>query len=232
MSEIETQKMLSCVGFIMDGNRRFAKEQGQSELQGHIAGKDKFLEVIDWVKEMKIPHVVFYAFSTENWKRSEEEVGHLMSIFRELLQQIKNEKEQQNFNIKIIGKREDLPIDIQKLISDLESDENFDNDKVTVWVTISYGGRAEIISAINKAFEMGVGKVDEEMFSKLLWTKNMPDPDLIIRTSGEKRLSNFLPWQSVYSELFFIPTYWPAFTKSEFMSILEEYKKRDRRIGK
>lgn len=220
---------LQCVGFIMDGNRRFAKERGQSAVEGHVAGKEKFLEVVDWLAEAEIPHAVFYAFSTENWKRSEEEVGYLMDMFRELLRQIKDETKERKVNVKIIGRKHDLPEDIQQLISELEKISA--NNKTTIWLAISYGGRAEILTAVNEAVEKGE-KVDEASFSKLLWTENMPDPDIIIRTSGERRLSNFLPWQSVYSEFFFIPTYWPAFTKTEFNSILNEYGNRERRIGR
>ena len=219
-----------CVGFIMDGNRRFAEEYNLTELQGHSAGKDKFLEVVDWIKEEKIPHAVFYAFSTENWKRKTEEVNHLMFLFRELLRQIKNEVSERKVNIRIIGRKEDLPADIQEDIKEIE-DSVIPEAVSTVWIALSYGGRAEIVSAVNKIVSLGK-EVSEEEFSKYLWTADMPDPDLIIRTSGEKRLSNFLPWQSVYSELFFTNTFWPAFTKVEFMSILEEYAKRERRIGR
>ncbi|KXJ98751.1 MAG: Ditrans,polycis-undecaprenyl-diphosphate synthase ((2E,6E)-farnesyl-diphosphate specific) [Parcubacteria bacterium OLB19] len=221
---------VQCVGFIMDGNRRFAIDNGQTELQGHTAGKEKFLEVIEWIKIEKIPHAVFYAFSTENWRRNKEEVEHLMFLFRELLIQIKREGQARKFNVRIIGRREDLPTDIQLQIEDLESGDA-DNSFPTIWIALSYGGRAEIISAVNKVISLGK-EIDEEEFNKYLWTAGMPDPDIIIRTSGEKRLSNFLPWQSIYSELFFTDTYWPAFTKDEFMSILEEYESRERRIGR
>jgi len=225
----EEKNIPSCVGFIMDGNRRFAKEKGQTELEGHQAGKEKFLEVAEWVANKKIPHAVFYAFSTENWKREKEEVEHLMFLFREVLEYFKKEADKRKVNIRIVGRQEDLPEDIQEGIEVLEK-EDLRHD-TTIWVAISYGGRAEILSAINKAVSEGKS-VDEEQFSKLLWTAGMPDPDLIIRSSGEKRLSNFLPWQSVYSELFFLDTYWPAFTKGEFTRILDEYGTRDRRVGR
>ncbi len=220
---------IKCVGFIMDGNRRFAKEHGQTELQGHTAGKEKFIEVVEWIKELKIPHAVFYAFSTENWNREKAEVEHLMFLFRELLKQLKDEAKEKKINVKIIGRRQDLPEDIQTQIRDLE-EKNLDNT-TTIWVAFSYGGRAEIISAVNQAVAKGQ-EINEADFAKLLWTEGMPDPDIVIRTSGERRLSNFLPWQTVYSELFFINSYWPAFTKTEFTSILKEYATRERRIGR
>ncbi len=230
MNKKETiASLVQCVGFIMDGNRRFAIANNKTELWGHTAGKDKFIEVIDWVVEKKISHAVFYAFSTENWKRDKDEVEHLMFLFRVLLEQIKNEAEERKVNIRVIGRREDLPEDIQVSIKDLE-EKRLDRE-TTIWIAFSYGGRAEIISAVNKAIKKGK-EVSEIEFGKLLWTAEMPDPDIIIRTSGEKRLSNFLPWQSVYSEMFFTDTYWPAFTKDEFMSILEEYASRERRIGR
>ncbi len=220
---------VSCVGFIMDGNRRFARSQGQGDLAGHLAGRDKFMEVIDWIVEMKIPHAVFYAFSTENWKREKEEVEHLMNIFRELLKQLKTETKKRKANLRVVGRREDLPSDIQAELVALEEEKIV--GAATIWIALSYGGRAEIVEAVNKAITLG-NKLDEAGFAKLLWTDGMPDPDLIIRTSGERRLSNFLPWQSVYSELFFTNTHWPAFTKAEFTSILEEYANRERRIGR
>ena len=220
---------INCVGFIMDGNRRFAFENNQTELWGHTLGKEKFLEVIEWIKEENIPHAVFYAFSTENWKRDKIEIEHLMFLFRELLTQIKKEGQTRKFNVRIIGRREDLPVDIQEQIIDLENTTQESN--ITIWIALSYGGRAEILSAIKRLVDVAE-EITEENFTKFLWTAGMPDPDIIIRTSGENRLSNFLPWQSVYSELFFIKTHWPAFTKAEFMVILEEYANRERRIGR
>jgi len=155
-------------------------------------------------------------------------VEHLMFLFRELLEFFKKETDKRKINIKVIGRREDLSEDIQESISELEEDDKKYN--TTIWVAISYGGRAEILSAINEAISKGES-IDENKFSELLWTSGMPDPDIIVRTSGEKRLSNFLPWQSVYSELFFLDTYWPAFTKEEFARILDEYATRERRVG-
>ncbi len=229
MNNREEKVLPGCVGFIMDGNRRFAKEQGLSAVEGHLAGKEKFLEVTDWLVEMKIPHGVFYAFSTENWRREKEEVQYLMNLFRGLLGQIKDGSDQREVNVRIIGRRDDLPEDIQNSIKELEAKKS--QYETTIWVALSYGGRAEILAAVNRATALGE-EVDEDKFSKLLSTADMPDPDLIVRTSGEKRLSNFLPWQSVYSELFFIDTYWPAFTKPEFERILNEYGNRERRIGR
>lgn len=219
-----------CVGFIMDGNRRFAREKELSEFDGHIAGKEKMFEVIKWAQEVKIPHLVFYAFSTENWKRSKTEVESLMELFLQVLKSIK-ENPEKNVTVRIIGKREDFSKEFQDTILELESMSKKEKVETTIWVALSYGGRAEIIEAVNFAVKNNK-KVTEETFGSMLWSDGMPDPDIIIRTGGEQRLSNFLTWQSVYSELFFINTYWPAFSKDEFIDVLNQYMTRDRRVGR
>ena len=221
----------TCVGFMMDGNRRFAKASGMDTLFGHTAGKEKFFEVVTWVHEAGIKHAVFYAFSTENWRRDQSEVDGLMSIFLDAVKELQAKNDGRNISIRIIGRREDLSIEMQDAVTLVEKETAFENPDTTIWVALSYGGRAEIVNAANKAVEGGV-LVTEETFKSLLWSALLPDPDLIIRTGGDKRLSNFLPWQSVYSELFFTDTYWPAFTKEEFTRILNDYEKRERRIGK
>jgi len=226
---MEIEKLPQCVGFIMDGNRRWAKEQNLETLAGHKAGLDVFYEVSSWIKEMNIPHAVFYAFSTENWLRKKVEVDYLMQLFKIFLERMLAEIDQNQVWIRTIGRRSDFSVELQDLMQKLEQ-ESAKYTATTIWVTLSYGGRAEIVSACNEAIKIGT-PVDEESFSKLLSTAEMPDPDLIIRTSGEQRLSNFLPWQSVYSELFFTPTYWPAFTKDEFTRILAQYGERQRRHG-
>lgn len=229
MSEIKTN-IPKCVGFIMDGNRRFASKQAKETFEGHKAGEEVFYESVKWVKEAKIETAVYYAFSTENWKRSTEEVSYLMKLFELFIEKILSETNQAKVRVKVIGRRKDFSEKLQGLINDLET-ESAQYKELTVWVALSYGGRAEILEAVNKAVEKGE-EVTEESFARLLWSSPMPDPDLIIRTGGEQRLSNFLPWQSVYSELFFTDTYWPAFTKEEFTRILCAYADRERRQGK
>ncbi|HMO77875.1 MAG TPA: polyprenyl diphosphate synthase [Candidatus Paceibacterota bacterium] len=220
-----------CVGFIMDGNRRFAKEQGQSSSEGHLAGKEKLFEVIKWIEEQNIPHAVFYTFSTENWKRDKTEVEHLMNLFTEAVTSFSKQASKENITFKIIGRRTDFSSELLEAVNHLEAISQKANPKLTVWIALSYGGRAEIVAAVNEAVKRGQ-EVDEKSFAELLWSAGMPDPDLIIRTGGDYRLSNFLPWQSVYSELFFTSAYWPAFTKAEFEGIVSTYLKKDRRIGK
>lgn len=225
------QEIPQCVGFIMDGNRRWAKAKGLSSLEGHSKGYDALVSMIDVVRKVHIPHMVCYAFSTENWNRSEEEVFHLMNLLERGVRELSNTlgTQPQKTNLRVIGERSRLSPNMQKEILRIES-ENIPDPELTVWLAISYGGRAEIVEAVNHAISQGV-PVTEASFSDLLYTNSMPDPDLIIRTSGEQRLSNFLLWQSAYSELFFTDTLWPDFGETEFRAIVEAYGARHRRKG-
>ncbi len=220
-----------CVGFIMDGNRRWAKAHGMSVAEGHMKGYETLKATIDAVHDAHIPHMVCYAFSTENWMRQTEEVVGLMSLFQYALNELKQTHQNTNkkINIRFIGERERFENELQKGMNQVEK-ESVQDPELTVWLALSYGGRAEILSAVNRAVAEGK-EVTESSFEKLLWTNEMPDPDLIIRTSGEERLSNFLLWQSAYSELFFTKTLWPDFGETEFKGILDEYGKRQRRNG-
>lgn len=225
------KKTPQCVGFIMDGNRRWAKAQGLSALEGHSRGYEQLKHIVNSVYDAHIPHMVCYAFSTENWKRTEEEVGYLMRLLEKAIKEFPDllMQEGKQANIRVIGERIHLSAGLQRAITAVE-EKNIEKPKLTVWIALSYGGRAEIVSAVNRAVQNGA-PVTEETFAELLWTKGMPDPDLIIRTSGEQRISNFLLWQSAYSEFFFVDMMWPDFGESEFQSILEEYGKRQRRCG-
>ena len=224
-----------CVGFIMDGNRRWAKGKNLPALEGHARGYDVLEKMIRVVHKEHIPHMVVYAFSTENWKRADDEVGYLMNLFSQALREFTETliAEGKKINLRVIGQIERLPKGLQSEIVRTE-EKNIPDPALTLWIATSYGGRAEIIQAVNRAITEAhkeVREVTEESFEKLLWTSGMPDPDLIIRTSGEKRLSNFLLWQSAYSELFFTETLWPDFGETEFKGILEEYATRQRRRG-
>lgn len=228
---MKNNQSIQCVGFIMDGNRRWAKERGLPTLEGHSRGYGNLKEILKMVYRAEIPHMVVYAFSTENWKRTEEEVGYLMKLLHHALKELPEiiAKEGKRINIRVIGERHVLSKELQAVIAEVES-KNYTDPELTVWVALSYGGRIEIIDAVNRAVAQGV-PVTEGSFEKLLWTNGMPDPDIIIRTSGEKRISNFLLWQSAYSEFFFIDTYWPDFGENEFKGILEDYANRERRKG-
>ena len=228
MNELEIKKP-QCLGFIMDGNRRWAKEQGLPTLEGHQKGLDVFLDIVRYVRDEKIPHAVFYAFSTENWKRTEDEVSYLMTLFSSLLTRLSEDLEERKVGVRIVGRRQDFSEHLQKQMADLE-EKSLKYTNTTIWIALSYGGRAEIIEGVNQAIKNGT-EVNEESFEKLLWTTDLPDPDMIVRTSGEERLSNFLTWKSVYSEFYFIEKHWPALTKDDFKDILLQYEKRQRRHG-
>jgi undecaprenyl diphosphate synthase len=218
-----------CIGFILDGNRRWAKERNLPTLQGHTRGFEVLKEAVRWVKARQIPHMVVYAFSTENWGRSPEEVAYLMDIFRTMIQDSARELSEQGVRVRFVGQRERFAQDIQDGMSSVEA-ESAAHTACTLWICLSYGGRAEIVQAATRAAQSGV--ITEERLAEHLWTAGMPDPDIIVRTSGEHRLSGFLTWQSVYSELFFIKPHWPDFSETLLDEVLNEYAERERRHGK
>ncbi len=218
-----------CIGIIMDGNRRWARKRALPSSVGHHAGYKKLKDVLSWAKDERVKNVIVYAFSTENWKRSKKEVEALMKLFGQVLGQEKDFLKE-DAKVTFIGQTERFPKNISEGMDKMESVTK-KCKTINLTIAFSYGGRAEIISTVNTLLKEKVKNISEKDFSKYLWTANLPDPDLIIRTGGEKRLSNFLTWQSVYSELFFTDTYWPAFTKREFKSILAKYKKREKRKG-
>lgn len=216
----------------MDGNRRFAREKGLPSVEGHRRGYSKFKEVLSWTKEAGIRNVIVYVLSIENWKRSKEEVSYLLELMRTMLKKELKEVSKEKTRLIFAGDLSRFPEDIQQLIAQAH-EKTADYTDYTLVVAASYGGRAEILSTVNKLIAKGTNKpVSEEDFEKELWTAGVPDPDLIIRTGGVERLSNFLPWQAVYSELFFTKTYWPDFNREEFESILKKYSLRERRHGR
>lgn len=216
------------IGIIMDGNRRYARKQGRSPLEGHRAGYEKLKEVLSWAREADIRYLTVFAFSTENWKRVPEEVDALMDIFRLLGQELEA-KADAKLRIRFIGERGMFPDDLRGMMTRIE-EKTASYGPYTLVVAASYGGRSEIVRAAQKLQEEG-REVDEARFANALMTAGIPDPDLIIRTGGDKRISNFLLWQAAYSELFFLETEWPAFTREEFDGVLEEYASRERRFG-
>ena len=219
-------KEIKSIGFIMDGNRRWATSQNKSKLEGHRYGLDKVLEVISWAEEEKIKSLTFYAFSTENWKRSPIEIKTLMSLFEELLTEIFEKLKDKKIELDFIGNFKKLPKKIQRLIEKSRK-EKVKKARVKVNIAISYGGRDEIVRAVNKIIkEERRKKVNEKSFEKYLDSANIPEPEIIIRTGGACRLSNFLLWKSAYSELFFIKSHWPAFSKKEFKKILKIYREK------
>lgn len=236
LNKLQKENLPKHIAFIMDGNRRWAREKGLSPLKGHLVGEERIEPLIDYAIKIGIPYLTFWAFSTENWNRNKKEVQFLLNLFRENLSKRVDKYHQKNVRLNIIGNLLDFPQDIQKRVKEwMEKTKN--NTKITVNVALSYGGRDEIISAINKWHEsvkrqeQSVKLIKEE-FEKYLDTAGQPDPDLMIRTGGEIRLSGFLMWQLEYSELYFTNTLWPDFTPEEFTKALIEYQKRQRRFGK
>jgi undecaprenyl diphosphate synthase len=221
----------TCIGIILDGNRRWAKAKGIPKLEGHRIGlRDTLKNTIRFTAARGIPHLIAYMLSTENWNREESEVGYLMELFRESMQEDMRELAAEGVRIKFVGQRERFSPALQKAMDELEAS-TAKNTGITFWACLSYGGRAEIVEAA-KVMQKSGEEITEESFAKHLWTAGMPDPDIIIRTGGAERLSNFLPWQSAYSELFFIDTFWPDFSEKHLDRILQEYGERERRMGR
>ena len=224
------------IAIIPDGNRRWAKKHGKSLLEAYDIGIRKFLDVAKWAKEAGVETLTAWAFSTENFKRDKEELDILFMLFERFLKEgikrMEKEKRKEFKEVKVnfLGRLHLLPPNVSSLMEKV-MDITKDNKPYTVNFMVAYGGRAEIVDAVNKAINEGK-KVDEETFSNYLYTAGQEDPDIIIRTGGEKRLSGFLPWQSVYTELFFIDKYWPDFSKEDFMKVMEEFKSRKRRFGR
>jgi len=224
------------VAFIMDGNRRWAKKNGLSPFKGHILGEDRIEPLIDFAIEKQIKHLSFWAFSTENWKRQKNEVDFLLNMFRNDLAKKVDRFHEKNLKLNIIGNLKMFPKDIQDKTAEwMERTKH--NTIITVNVALSYGGRDEIVRAIEKLRESSKlkaqsSRVTAEDLSKYLDTAGQPDPDLLIRTGGELRLSGFLLWQLEYAELYFTDTYWPDFTPGEFEKALLVYQDRQRRFGK
>lgn len=224
-------KKLNHLGIILDGNRRWARKRLLPTLEGHRRGYNKLKKVCEWCIEQDIKILSVYAFSTENWNRSKREVDYLFDLLEKGLQNDIDEMHSKNIRLKFIGQIERLPGSLRKLIAQVER-KTKNNTKLLFQVCLSYGGRPEITQAIQKIIDSGAKKVTEKTIEKYLWTHGVPDPDMVIRTSGEHRLSNFLTWQSAYSELLFIDVAWPAFSKTDLKKAVSEYKKRHRRYGK
>jgi len=221
------------IGFIVDGNRRWAKEKGLATFIGHKKGVERIEEIVKYAQDLGIKIVTIYAFSTENWKRSEREVSYLMKLFESFAIHKIKEANKREIRIRILGNFERLPTSLQKV---LEKAKNLtkDNQKIIVNVALSYGGRDEIVRSFRKLTALGtkLEEITEELISRNLDTAGLPDPDFIVRTSGEQRLSNFLPWQSTYSELYFPKVYWPDFDKTQLDIAILEFQNRRRRLGK
>lgn len=228
---------LEHIAVIMDGNGRWAAKRGLPRNAGHKKGAEVVIEIAKAAKELGIKYMTLYAFSTENWKRSREEVDGLMNLLREYLDKDFKELKENDVRIRFIGERQMLADDIVKKIEELEGS-TAENKSLGLQVALSYGSRQEILHAVReiafqvKSGDMSLKDIDEQSFSDMLYTAGVPDPDLVIRTSGEQRVSNYLLWQIAYAEFFFTKTLWPDFTKTELQEIIENYQTRERRYGK
>jgi undecaprenyl diphosphate synthase len=222
------------IAVIMDGNGRWAHQNGKLRLMGHTVGAEKIEEFLEWTEEAGIDFVTLYAFSTENWKRSQEEVSGLMKLFSTFIHLKRKLFFDRQIRFRVIGRINDLPASLRKEIDALEKEtEMFTRQLI---LAVSYGGRDEIITAA-KAYAKDVvsgnfeGELDEKKFASYLFAPDVPDPDLIIRTSGEFRVSNFLLWQCAYSEFYVTDVLWPDFSKVDFDAAMESYARRERRLG-
>ncbi|MFA6322594.1 MAG: polyprenyl diphosphate synthase [Candidatus Buchananbacteria bacterium] len=228
-----SKQQIKHIGIILDGNRRWAKKRGLPTLLGHKRGYEIMNKAAKWCARRGVGILTVYAFSSENWNRSEQEVNYLMDLFRQALGEKNIEKiNQESIRIKIIGQIKRLPKDIQQLAAEAER-KTKNNKRMIFNIGISYGGRPDIVEAVKKIINKKIPakKITEDLINKNLWTQGQPDPDIIIRTSGEQRLSNFLTWQSAYSELFFIKKNWPEFTEQDLDEVISEYNQRGRRFG-
>lgn len=223
------------IAFIMDGNRRWARSRGLPAAAGHRKGAEVLSKTAVAAKNAGIRYMTVYAFSTENWGREKQEVDALMDLLRQYLADGFKELQKNDARIVFAGEEQMLPDDIRQQMHKIEKD-TAENKSVTLCVALSYGGRQEIVHAagiLAEKIKRGeLDKVNIENFSEALYTHGIPDPDLVVRTGGEKRISNFLLWQTAYSEFYFSDTMWPDFSEDELKHIIEDYSKRERRYGK
>jgi len=239
VQHVKSRPVPEHVAIIMDGNRRFAESIGLGPPAGHEKGRDKLEEVLEWCLEAGVRILTVYAFSTENFSRDTDEVRHIMRLFTENFRRAGDDKRvhKNQIRISVLGRRDMLPKEVAESIEYCEA-KTKDYDKYRLNLAIAYGGREEILEAIRGLMrdardgKIAPENIDEKFFSRRLWTGDMPDPDLILRTSGEERISNFLLWQLAYSELYFVDVYWPGFRKVDFLRAIRSYQMRQRRRGK
>ncbi len=236
MPDIDPQRLPNHVAVIMDGNGRWAKKRALNRIRGHEEGAESVRDIVRTSREIGISWLTLYAFSEENWKRPKREIDALMRLLKRFLKNELEEMQENGIRFQTIGRTNKLPPDVQKLLSETMEKTSM-NKNMVLTLALSYGGRQEICDTIQKIFEgIELGditskEITEDLVEGSLYTAGMPDPDLLIRTSGEYRVSNFLLWQIAYAEIYITPTLWPDFRKEEFLSAIEEYQKRERRFG-
>ena len=234
--QIIPERLPEHVAIIMDGNGRWAREKGFSRIRGHRAGAESIREIVRAAGELDIKYLTLYAFSVENWSRPKREISALMSLLKRFLKREESELNENNVRLKTIGRIREFPEDVQEWI-DRVVESTSGNTGLILVLALNYGSRSEITDAVrtlcgrSSRGELSPGDVDEALISRSLYTAGMPDPDLLIRTSGEMRVSNFLLWQISYAELYVTAVYWPDFRRSNFVRALLDYQKRERRYG-
>lgn len=233
---MEENQIPTHIAIIMDGNRRWARKRKLPIVMGHREGVKSLEDVAVACQKKGVRYLTVYAFSTENWKRSKEEVDDLMELLTQNIRDFDKRFDGRNVRIRLVGNREGLPAKLQEGIAEIE-ERTQANDGLTVNVAINYGGREEIVHAIKQIAEevkegtLDVAQIDEELVTRHLYTKETPEPDLIIRTAGECRLSGFLPWQSIYSEFYFTEVLWPDFREEALEKAISEWNRRKRNFG-
>ena len=233
---MQTSNLPVHVAIIMDGNRRWAKQRELDIKVGHKEGAKTLEKIVRYAKKVGIKYITVYAFSTENWKRSEDEVGALMLLLQAYLDSYAKRADTEGIKVKVLGDISALPKGMQSTIGKLE-ERTKDNTDINFNIALNYGGRDEIVKAVRKIAEkvkedeIKIEDINEEIISNNLYTSGMPDPDVVVRTSGEMRTSNFLPWQIVYSEFIFVEKNWPDFNEEDLDKVIEIYQKRNRKFG-
>ena len=236
MEEIDQEKLPRHIAIIMDGNGRWAKKKALGRISGHLKGVNAVREVVTACRELGIKVLTLYAFSIENWKRPGEEVNALMGLLKEYLQKECEEMLQNNIRLNAIGRVSDLPPDVQEMLHETMKKTEHCNGMI-LNLALSYGGRSEILHAVQgiisdlQEARITPEEITVQRFSQYLWTHGLPDPDLLIRTSGEFRISNFLLWQIAYTELYVTDTLWPDFDRKELTKAIADYQSRERRFG-
>jgi undecaprenyl diphosphate synthase len=222
------------IAIIPDGNRRWSIKKGISKQEGYATGIRKIGDVLKWCKAADVRMLTMWGFSTDNFKRDRDEVGGLFELFKDNLRKAidSDDRNKDELRVRFFGRLSLFPLEIQEMIRKAESISARGERKYQLNLLLSYGGREEIVDAVNSMLAEGLKSADEDAISAHLYTKGLPDPDLVIRTSGEQRLSGLMPWQACYSELYFCRKLWPDFSKKDFDAALKEYAKRKRRYGK
>ena len=235
--DLDTTNLPAHIAIIMDGNGRWAKKRLLNRINGHEKGSDTVRTMVRTCREIGISYLTLYAFSTENWQRPKTEIDALMTLLRKFLHSEQKEMIERDIRLRVIGQIDRLPAKVQEALHTTMAATK-DNTSMTLILALSYGGRAEITRMVQevgqkiKHGEIDLNAINDDLIADHLYTRDIPDPDLLIRTSGEMRISNFLLWQIAYSEIFVTPTLWPDFSRDELLEILKDYQNRERRFGR